>query len=532
MRVQLAGVAKHYGAQVVLDQVSLTIGARARVGLVGPNGVGKSTLLRILAGIETPDDGVVSRAPERLTVGYLEQERTAVSGESVLGALARRTGVVEAERELEASADAFARSVAASDRYSAALERFLALGGADFDARARTACAELGLGVDLGRGLEGVSGGEAARVALAAVLLSRFDVLLLDEPTNDLDFDGLDRLESFLETYRGALVVVSHDRAFLDRTVDRVAAIEPDTRHVREWAGGWSDYEAAREAERAAALAAFEQAQARRKQLTELLGTRRTEARAKGASLGNKTGGQDRRATHALETKVRQAERLLERNQLPAKPFEPWELNLTLRAGVRQSDQVLELSGAIGQRGTFRLGPIDLDLAPGERLSIAGVNGSGKSTLLAMLLGDVVLAAGSRRVGRATVIGAIGQDRAAYAGDAALLDELTARTGLTPVAARTLVAKFGLGPDHVHRPCSSLSPGERTRAHIAELQALGVNLLVLDEPTNHLDIEAVEQLELALGGYDGTLVVVSHDRRFLERVAPTREIRLQNPDVG
>jgi ATPase subunit of ABC transporter with duplicated ATPase domains len=526
MRVQLAGIAKHYGAQVVLDQVSLTLGPRARVGLVGPNGIGKSTLLRILAGIETADEGVVSRAPERLTVGYLEQERAPVSGESVVEALARRTGVSDAERELEASADALARSSTNSDRYAVALERFLALGGADFDARARTACAELGLGVDLDRGLDGVSGGEAARVALGAILLSRFDVLLLDEPTNDLDFDGLERLERFLQTYRGALVLVSHDRVFLDRTVDRIASIEPDTRRVREWAGGWSDYESARDAERAAALAAFEQAQARRRQLTELLGTRRTEARAKGASLGDKTGGQDRRATHALQTKVRQAERLLERNELPLKPFEPWELNITLRAGVRQSEHVLELSGAVGQRGSFRLGPIDLDLAPGERLSIGGRNGSGKSTLLGMLLGETSLVAGTRSVGRRTAIGAIGQERAAYAGATPLLDELTARTGLAPVAARTLVAKFGLGSDQIHRTCSSLSPGERTRAHLAELQALGVSLLILDEPTNHLDLEAVEQLELALSGYDGTLVVVSHDRRFLERVAPTRELKL------
>ena len=146
---------------------------------------------------------------------------------------------------------------------------------------------------------------------------------------------------------------------------------------MREWAGGWSDYEAARDAERAAALAEFEQAQLRRKRLTELLSTRRSEARSKGASLGDKTGGQDRRATHALETKVRQAERLLERNELPAKPFQPWELQLTLDAGPRPSDLVLELSGAVAQRGAFRLGPIDLDLAPCERLSSLGRTGRG-----------------------------------------------------------------------------------------------------------------------------------------------------------
>ena len=273
-------------------------------------------------------------------------------------------------------------------------------------------------------------------------------------------------------------------------------------------------------------MAEFEQAQLRRKQLAELLSTRRTEARAKGASLGNKTGGADRRATHALETKVRQAERLLDRNELPEKPFEPWELNLTLAGGSRLSDHVLSLAAAVGQRGAFRLGPVDVDLAPGERLSIVGRNGVGKSTLLGMLLGDVALVTGTRRVGRNTVVGTIGQERSAYDGDVALVDELVSRTGLSSVAARTLLAKFGLGRDHVGRPCASLSPGERTRAHLAELQARGVNLLILDEPTNHLDVEAVEQLESALAGFGGTLVVVSHDRRFLERIAPTRELAL------
>jgi ATPase subunit of ABC transporter with duplicated ATPase domains len=526
MRVQLAGVAKQFGAQVVLDQVTLTIGPRARIGLVGPNGVGKSTLLRLLARIEEPDHGVVSHSPERMTVGYLEQERAALTGESVIETLGRRTGIAHAERELEESARELSEGIDANDRYSAALERFLALGGGDFRARARTVVAELGLALDVERVRAGLSGGESARVALASILLSRFDLLLLDEPTNDLDFDGLERLERFLESYGGALVVVSHDRAFLDRTVDRIAALEPDSHRLREWAGGWSDYEAAREVERAAALAEFEQAQLRRKRLAELLSTRRSEARSKGASLGNKTGGADRRATHALETKVRQAERLLERNELPRKPFEPWELELTLRAAERPGDRILGLAGAVAERGEFRLGPVDVDLEPGERLSIAGPNGAGKSTLLGMLLGDVPLLAGSRSVGWRTLIGAIGQDRDAYAGGATLADELVRRTGLVRVDARSLLAKFGLGADHIGRPSSSLSPGERTRAHLAELQARGVNVLILDEPTNHLDLEAVEQLELALAEYDGTLVVVSHDRRFLERIAPTREIRL------
>jgi ATPase subunit of ABC transporter with duplicated ATPase domains len=526
MRVQLAGVGRHHGAQLVLDQVTLTIGPRARIGLVGPNGVGKTTLLRLVAGLDRPDAGTVSRSPAALTVGYLDQERAPGGGESILELLRRRAGIDDAERDLGAAASALARGEPAEEPYAVALDRVVSLGAYDFDARARAMCSELGLVLDLGRGPAGLSGGERARIALASILLSRFDVLLLDEPTNDLDFDGLERLERFLGSYGGALVLVSHDRELLDRTVDQIAAIEPETRRLRLWAGGWSAYEAARDAERAAARAEYERSAERRRHLTELASARRSEARARGARLGDKTGGQDRRATHALASKVRQAQRLLERNELPAKPFEPWRLDFSLAAAPRPSDRVVTLTEAVARRGTFTLGPIDLDLAPGERVLIAGPNGAGKSTLAGMIGGDVPLATGSRAAGPRTVVGRIGQQRDAYSGAVTLVERFVERTTLVRGEARTLLAKFGLASDHVDRPCALLSPGERTRAHLAELQARGVNLLVLDEPTNHLDLEAVEQLESALRAYAGTLVVISHDRRFLGGVAPTRTISL------
>jgi ATPase subunit of ABC transporter with duplicated ATPase domains len=530
VRVQLAGVARRHGAQTVLEAVDLVVGPRARLGLVGPNGVGKSTLLRLLAGIELPDAGTVTWAPERLTCGYLPQEPDARAGETLLGFLARRTGVDAAERELGAAAAAIAEGDdQAAERYDAALARFLALGGVDLEARARAVCADVGLSVGLDREPAGLSGGERARAALAGILLSRFDLLLLDEPTNDLDFDALERLEGFLDGYTGALVVVSHDRAFLDRTVRRIAELDPRSRRLREWAGGWSDYAAARDAERAAAYARYEEAHGRRRELEELLAARRSQARAGGGFLAKRTGGADRRGTHALRTKVRQAERQLERNELSEKPFEPWELRLELQAGERPGRHVVSLEGATAVRGSFRLGPIDLDLAPGERLAITGRNGSGKSTLLGMLLDEIPLSAGRRSVGRRTTVGTLGQERSAYADEATLLDAFCRAAALPAEEARTLLAKFGLGADDVLRAGTTLSPGERTRAQLAELSHRRVNLLVLDEPTNHLDLEAVEQLEQALASYDGTLVVVSHDRRFLEAVAPTRELRLRAP---
>ena len=527
MRVQLAGVARYHGAKTILENVTFVVGPRSRLGLVGPNGVGKTTLLRLIAGLERPDAGTVTHEPETLAVGYVPQEAESRSGETVLASLRRRTGVAGAEQELEAAAAALASGARdAAGRYDRALVRFLALGGGDLEPRARAVCAELGLTAPVDQRTATLSGGEAARASLAAILLSRFDVLCLDEPTNDLDFDGLDRLERFVDRFDGALVVVSHDRAFLDRVVTGIVEIDPWRHGIQEFAGGWSEYAARRDQAQRAAREAFELAQGRRRELTELLTRRRTEARSTGAGLGNATGGSDRRATHALTTKVRQAERMLERTALPDKPFEPWRLQLTLQAAERSGDLVAALDGAVAERGAFRLGPIDLDLVPGERLAVTGRNGSGKSTLLGMLLGDVSLAAGQRSFGRSTTVGSIGQRREMFSGPDALLSVFAGRSGLTREDARTLLAKFGIGAEHVERSCATLSPGERTRAHLAELQARGVNLLVLDEPTNHLDLEAVEQLESALVAYDGTLVVVSHDRRFLEAIEPTRELSL------
>ena len=431
----------------------------------------------VLLGEEEPDAGRIGRAPAGLLVGYLAQERDLAPGEPLLRYLARRTGVTAAEAELDRLTERLAEDPYEVGRYTEALERFLALGGDDLEARARAVCGELGLGARLDRPVAELSGGEAGRAALGAILLARFDVFLLDEPTNDLDLEGLARLESFLRDLPGGVVVISHDRAFLDVTVTRVAELQPGTHQLREWAGGWSEYEAARDAARARAYDAFERGQERRRDVATLLARRRTEARAGGAQA-------DRRGTHALMTKVRQAERALERVDAPGKPFEPWELQLALDAGNRAGDLVVALRGAVAERpdAGFRIGPIDLDVASGERLVVTGANGTGKSTLLAALLGELPLAAGDRLVGRQTVIGTIDQRRAAYRGDEPLLDAFRARAGLVPEDARTLLAKFGLGSDHVGRPAGSLSPGERTRAQLAELQARHVNLLVLDGP--------------------------------------------------
>jgi ATPase subunit of ABC transporter with duplicated ATPase domains len=526
MRGTLAAenVTKEFGSTTVLERLSLVVPPRARIGVVGPNGSGKTTLLRVLAGLEEPDGGGVT-APRELTVGYLPQEAERRRHETLLAALARRAGVAEAEREMDALAARLEREPELASAYNEALERFLALGGSDFEARARSVCAELGLRPPLDAELPTLSGGEAARVSLAALLLMRYDVLCLDEPTNDLDFDGLERLERFVHEFDGALVVVSHDREFLDRTVTRIVAFDAETRRAREFAGTYSDFERERELARRQEEDAYGAYIEEREQFAALLNERRGQARA-GAGLGEKSGGADRRGTNALRSKVRQAERRLERLDEVAKPWRPWRLHLSFAAATRGGDVVARLGGAVVERGSFRLGPLDVEVLRGDRLALIGPNGSGKTTLLRAITGELSLAAGTRYIGPGTVFGELDQRRELFDSDRALLDTFCAAAGMRRAEARTLLAKFGLGGDNVLRAARTLSPGERSRAVLALLQSRGINCLVLDEPTNHLDLEAIEELEAALERYEGTLVVVTHDRRFLERLAITHTLSL------
>lgn len=507
--------------------LSLTVAPGDVVGVVGANGAGKSTLLRLLAGVDQPQQGSVSLAPADAFVGWLPQEHERVQGETVAGYIARRTGCAQATAEMESTAEALGSGApGADDAYALAFDRWIASGAADLDDRLPAVLADLGLETGPDAAMTGLSGGQAARVALAALLLSRFDVVLLDEPTNDLDLEGLAKLEDFVTGLRGGVVLVSHDREFLARCVTTVVELDLAQNAVAVYDGGYDAFLEERSVARRHAREKYEEFAVTKADLVSRARTQR-EWSSQGVRNAMKKSPDNDKIRRAASTessekqaqKVRQMESRISRLDVVEEPRKEWQLQFSIGKAPRSSSVVATLRDAVVRQGGFTLGPVNLQLNAGERIGITGPNGAGKSTLLRLLLGGVQPDSGSAAMGASVAIGEIDQARGLLAGNLTLADAVEAvLVDLNPAEVRTLLAKFGLKADHTSRTVESLSPGERTRAALALLQARGVNLLVLDEPTNHLDLPAIEQLEEALEGYDGALLLVTHDRRLLENV--------------
>ena len=516
-----------HGPRTLFESLNLTVSPGDVVGVVGANGAGKSTLLRLLAGESAPMAGRVSTAPSDAFVGWLPQEHERIAGETIAGYLGRRTGATRATRAMEDAAAALeSEDPEAPDVYAVALDHWLATGAPDLEDRAPAVLAELGLDLGLDALMTTLSGGQAARAALAALLLSRFDVVLLDEPTNDLDLAGLDRLESFVRGLRAGVVVVSHDREFLARCVTRVVELDLAQRQVAVYDGGYDAYLEERAVARRHAREAYEEFADKKADLVSRARTQREWSSQGVRNAMRKAPDNDkirRRAqsesSEKQAQKVRQMESRIARLEEVEEPRKEWVLQFDIATAPRSSSVVAVLDAAVVRLGDFQLGPVSLQVSAGDRIAITGPNGAGKTTLLRLLLGHLAPDEGRASLGASVAVGEIDQARTSLAEALPLGDAFEAAVpAMTPAEVRTLLAKFGLKADQVGSLVHRLSPGERTRAAMALLQARGVNLLVLDEPTNHLDLPAIEQLEQALATYDGTLLLVSHDRRMLANV--------------
>ena len=542
----LAGGFAH---RTLFEGLDLTVAPGDVIGVVGANGAGKSTLLRILAGDLQPLEGSVSVAPVDAFVGWLPQEHARVAGETVGAYIARRIGCTAATEAMERAAAALSGDGVPdgpdpAEAYSAALDHWLATGAADIEDRMPEVLADLGLKSEAVQPestlMTDLSGGQAARVGLAALMLSRFDVALLDEPTNDLDLDGLARLEDFVRNLRGGVVLVSHDREFLARSVTRILELDLAQNTTAVFGGGYESYLEEREVSRRHRREEYDEFAEKKADLVARARTAREWSSHGVRNAIRKSPDNDKiRRRAAMESsekqaqKVRQMESRIARMEEVAEPRKEWALQFTIASAPRSSSVVATLDNAVVRQGDFVLGPVSLHVASGERIGITGANGAGKSTLLRLLLGRQQPDDGRAGLGANVAIGEIDQARADFTGPDRLVDRFEQKVPTwTTADVRTLLAKFGLRADHVERPVAELSPGERTRAGLALLQARGVNVLVLDEPTNHLDLPAIEQLEQALDTYDGALLLVTHDRRMLQNVRLDRSWVVDNGQVS
>ena len=516
-----------FGARTLFSGLDLTLADGDVTAVVGPNGSGKSTLMRTIAGDLPVESGTIRLAPRDVTIAWLPQVLPD-AGESLLGYARRRTGVEAADHELEAASLALADGMpSAEDRYACALERWLSLGSADLEDRLPEVASRVGLDVDVARPLGSLSGGQAARASLVAVLLSQYDVLLLDEPTNNLDTRGLDLMAEFVRSHAGPVLIASHDRRFLDEVATNVIELDLHQGRIGHYTGSYSDFVEQRALARAHAWEAYEGYAAQRDSLVAQSRQRREWA-DKGRRAVAAGGEGDKHIREKKKARAdRQAakgarlERAADRLGVVAQPRKEWQLRYAITEGPASAEVVATLSDAVVERHGFRLGPTSVTVSRGDRVAVTGDNGSGKTTLLDALLGRLPLTSGRQSLGTRTSVGVLDQLRAVLETDVTLLDVLTRELRWKPAEIRTLLAKFGLGAEHVQRPARSLSMGERTRALMALFQGREVNVLVLDEPTNHLDVDAIEQLEAAVAAFGGTVLVVSHDEDLLRGIRLT-----------
>jgi ATP-binding cassette subfamily F protein 3 len=525
------GLRKSFGSRLILDGTDLTVEAGARIGIVGPNGSGKTTLMKLLAGLEPPDAGEVT-CRRGVTVAYLDQHPQGDTRTPIETVLSARPDLVELEHELASAAAQLGEQDVIADldrmtrvlrRQEHLLERWEALGGPSVEGRARATLLELGLAEEeLVLPTRTLSGGQRKLIALAACLEQRPGVLLLDEPEAHLDNEGRARVERLAHRFEGAIVAVSHDRYLLDEIVTTIASL--DDGRIRLWQGNYSTYTVARE---------LELERQRQHYVTQQKEIERLEAAIRRFKLWA-SWVPDERNIRQARNKQRQIDRM-EKVDRPV--LERRRIALQLRGTTRGGQRVFELRGlGVSFDGHAIVSRVDLTVMHGERVGVVGENGAGKSVLLKTLVGQIEPSVGEVWVGPSIAIGYLAQDQDTLDPASTPLDTVRRAAPVSESDAVGMLMKFLFPYEQVRRANRLLSGGERTRLQLLLLMLGQPNLLVLDEPTNHLDIESVEVLEKAIEEFTGTVVAISHDRYFLDRIADrmveVRETQVTASDGG
>ena len=525
--LQLSHLTKSYATQTILDDVSFVMNAGERVGLIGANGCGKTTLLRIIAGQEQPDRGVTS---VRASVGYLPQG-IALDDAHTIGTYIR-AGIAEydeARQKVETLAAQMTR--ASSEKllaeYGEAFARFDALGGYAVEHRIEEILAGLQLAASPDTPIAKLSGGQRTRVGLARLLIAEPALLLLDEPTNHLDITALEWLERFLASYRGAAIIVSHDWAFFDATVSRILELDDKTHRVTEYAGNYSDYVDAKEREREKQWAEWKDQQVEIRRIEQDIA--HTKAQAQHTEQKTNDDKLRRYAKKvAQKAKAREARlrRYLASQERVEKPQRPWQMKLEFGAMPRGGQIVVALEDLgfafgrddpAGRLYLFR--HASLTLQHGEQIALIGPNGSGKTTLLRVIAGELAPTEGSARIGANVRVGYMPQEQETLDANATPLSLIRALAPLDETAARHLLHFFLFEGAEVFTRVGALSYGERARLLLARVVVSGANCLLLDEPINHLDISSRARFQAALDAFPGTILIATHDRAFIDQFA-------------
>lgn len=519
--LRFEAVTKTYGARMVISELSGEINFGDIIGLVGDNGAGKSTLLRILAGLEQPDSGRFHSFARQVKVGYLPQEIAHDEGllvrDYVRLGMSRLREVEQEMRLLEQHMNAAADNMEVMlTRYGQLTQEFEHLDGYNMDPRVEMALNGVGLAPQhWDRPAGTLSGGQKTRMALARAVVVQPDVLLMDEPTNYLDIEGLAWLESWVKRYRGAVVVVSHDRYFLDQVATHIW--EVDQHSINHYAGNYSSYRQQREQELKRQWEQYERDQAEKKRLRELIAKQ-----MQWFASAHSAAGQDdflRGRAKKMATRAKAIVSRLERHldNSVEKPWEKDELGIDFKAPDHASQKLVSAERlCFDYTGQPLLQEVSFQLRPGERVAIVGENGTGKTTFLRLLMGELQPKGGRLRNSPSLSIGYFSQEREDLDLHNTLLEEMLKIEGLSRSDAWLILARLGFRGQEVHRQLRVLSVGQRARVSLAKLLVSPHNVLVLDEPTNHLDIRSREKIEEALNDYPGALILVSHDRYFLD----------------